>query len=179
MYKNTFYQDYSFKIDILSLTFPPPDIFIQVVYAVKEYACTAIDVIGRRTRLAFLNVMAAEEALPRIVEIMAKELGWSKAKQQVRKIILDTFRCHNPLLRHHPKSQHPLVVKCLSVYPYLSLTAYRHFTDTLLNATTEKCAGCSMQQDPPARTMVLVLSADGNNMRQLFTFVVSCCIEHS
>ena len=34
--------------------------------------------------MAFLNVMAAEEALPRIVEIMAKELGWSKAKQQVR-----------------------------------------------------------------------------------------------
>ncbi|XP_033629601.1 glycerol-3-phosphate dehydrogenase, mitochondrial-like [Asterias rubens] len=59
-----------------------PYLEAEVSYAVKEYACTSVDVIGRRTRLAFLNVMAAEEALPRIVEIMAKELGWSKAKQQ-------------------------------------------------------------------------------------------------
>lgn len=39
-------------------------------YGIKEYACTAVDMISRRTRLAFLNVQAAEEALPRIVELM-------------------------------------------------------------------------------------------------------------
>lgn len=55
----------------------------QVLYAIKEYACTAIDVIARRTRLGFLNVQAADEALPRIVEIMAKELGWSEQRSQV------------------------------------------------------------------------------------------------
>ena len=53
-------------------------------YAVREYACTAIDVIGRRTRLAFCNVHAAEEALPRVIEIMAEELKWNKKKQQVK-----------------------------------------------------------------------------------------------
>ena len=39
-----------------------------------------MDVLARRTRLAFQNVQAAHESLPRIVEIMAKELNWSKAE---------------------------------------------------------------------------------------------------
>ncbi|XP_054754281.2 glycerol-3-phosphate dehydrogenase, mitochondrial-like isoform X2 [Lytechinus pictus] len=60
-----------------------PYIEAEVVYAVKEYACTAVDVLARRTRLAFLNVQAAEEALPRIVEIMAKQLGWNKTRQEL------------------------------------------------------------------------------------------------
>lgn len=34
-------------------------------------------------RLAFLNIQAAEDALPRIVEIMATELQWSKAEKNV------------------------------------------------------------------------------------------------
>ncbi|KAJ8321071.1 hypothetical protein KUTeg_002658 [Tegillarca granosa] len=59
-----------------------PYIESEVRYAVREYACTAIDIIARRTRLSFCNVHAAQEALPRIVEIMAEELKWSKAKQQ-------------------------------------------------------------------------------------------------
>ena len=61
--------------------------YTQVRYAVEEYACTAIDILARRTRLAFLNVHAAEEALPRIVEIMAKELKWDKQRQKVGEII--------------------------------------------------------------------------------------------
>lgn len=56
----------------------------QVLYAIKEYACTAIDVIARRTRLGFLNVQAADEALPRIVQIMGKELDWSQERRTVR-----------------------------------------------------------------------------------------------
>ena len=35
------------------------------------------------TRLAFLNVQAAEDALPRIVELMGEKLKWSKAEKQV------------------------------------------------------------------------------------------------
>ncbi|XP_024144652.1 glycerol-3-phosphate dehydrogenase, mitochondrial isoform X2 [Oryzias melastigma] len=58
-----------------------PYIEAEVLYAIKEYACTAIDVIARRTRLGFLNVQAADEALPCIVQIMAKELGWSQEKK--------------------------------------------------------------------------------------------------
>ena len=56
---------------------------VEVTYAVREYACSAVDVLARRTRLAFLNVHAAQEALPRIVELMAGELDWSKQRQKV------------------------------------------------------------------------------------------------
>jgi glycerol-3-phosphate dehydrogenase len=60
-----------------------PYIEAEVKYAVREYARSAIDVIARRTRMSFLNVLAADEALPRIVRIMAEELKWNKAKEQV------------------------------------------------------------------------------------------------
>lgn len=62
-----------------------PYIDAEVRYGVREYACTAIDMIARRLRLAFLNVQAAQEALPGIIEIMAEELKWSndeKKKQE-------------------------------------------------------------------------------------------------
>uniref|UniRef100_A0A4W6DH76 Glycerol-3-phosphate dehydrogenase, mitochondrial n=1 Tax=Lates calcarifer TaxID=8187 RepID=A0A4W6DH76_LATCA len=58
-----------------------PYIESEVLYAIKEYACTAIDVLARRTRLGFLNVQAADEALPRIVQIMGKELDWSQERK--------------------------------------------------------------------------------------------------
>lgn len=49
----------------------------------KEYACTAVDVIARRLRLAFLNTYAAYEALDKVVDIMGKELNWSTAEKKV------------------------------------------------------------------------------------------------
>lgn len=49
----------------------------------REYACTAVDMIARRLRLAFLNVQAASEALPNIVDIMAEELKWNDAEKTV------------------------------------------------------------------------------------------------
>ena len=60
-----------------------PYIEAEVKYSIREYASTAVDVIARRTRLAFLNVHVAEEVVPKIVEIMAKELGWDKNRQKV------------------------------------------------------------------------------------------------
>merc|ERR1712071_620050 len=58
-----------------------PYIQAEVRYAVREYACTAVDVIARRLRLAFLNVQAAEEALPTIIDIMGEELQWSEEEK--------------------------------------------------------------------------------------------------
>ena len=59
------------------------DIEAEVRYVVRhEYALTATDVIARRIRLSFLNVQAAAEALPRIIDIMAEELNWSNAHKQ-------------------------------------------------------------------------------------------------
>ncbi|KAK1832709.1 FAD dependent oxidoreductase-domain-containing protein [Podospora conica] len=55
----------------------------EVRYAVRhEYAQTAVDVLARRTRLAFLNAQAALEALPRVIDIMAGELGWDRGRQE-------------------------------------------------------------------------------------------------
>lgn len=47
---------------------------------------TAIDMIARRLRLAFLNVQAAQEALPGIIDIMAEELKWSADEKKVSTI---------------------------------------------------------------------------------------------
>jgi len=54
-----------------------PHIEAEVVYACREYACTVEDVLSRRTRLAFLNKEAAIQAIPKVADIMAKELGWN------------------------------------------------------------------------------------------------------
>jgi len=54
----------------------------EVRYAVRnEYAQTAVDVIARRTRLAFLNVQAALEALPGVIDIMSEELKWNQQRK--------------------------------------------------------------------------------------------------
>ncbi|CAG8609362.1 11509_t:CDS:2 [Ambispora gerdemannii] len=59
-----------------------PYVDSEVRYAVRrEYACTLVDVIARRTRLAFLNAQAALDSLPLIVDIMTEELGWSEQRQ--------------------------------------------------------------------------------------------------
>lgn len=52
-------------------------------YGVREYACTAVDMIARRLRLSFLNSQAAMEALPGIIDIMAEELNWSNTEKEV------------------------------------------------------------------------------------------------
>ncbi|KAL6414027.1 Glycerol-3-phosphate dehydrogenase, mitochondrial [Ilyonectria robusta] len=54
----------------------------EIRYAVRhEYAQTAVDVLARRTRLAFLNAQAALEALPKVIDIMAEELKWDSRRQ--------------------------------------------------------------------------------------------------
>ncbi|KAK5581295.1 hypothetical protein RB653_001326 [Dictyostelium firmibasis] len=59
-----------------------PYIEAEVVYGIKkEYACTAEDIIGRRTRLSFLDHDKAEVALPKIIDIMAPLLKWDKNRK--------------------------------------------------------------------------------------------------
>lgn len=60
-----------------------PYIEAEVRYTVRqELACTAVDVLARRTRLAFLNAEAALQSLPKVIEIMAEELKWDAARQK-------------------------------------------------------------------------------------------------
>ena len=60
-----------------------PYIDAEVYYAVHhEYACTAVDFIARRSRIAFLNAYAALEVLPKVIDIMGQELKWNKDRKR-------------------------------------------------------------------------------------------------
>ena len=58
-----------------------PILEAEVVYAVRyESAERVIDVLARRTPLALLDTKAARQAAPRVLEIMAEELGWDQRR---------------------------------------------------------------------------------------------------
>ena len=68
----------------------------EVVYAARhEMCCSAEDFLARRCRLAFMDVAASLAALPRVVELLAKELGqgdsWKQAELAKASAFLDTF----------------------------------------------------------------------------------------
>lgn len=74
-----------------------PEIEAEVAYAARHEMCeTAVDFIARRTRLAFIDVAATEQALPRVLEIMAKEKGWGywrrKREKERAEAFLETFK---------------------------------------------------------------------------------------
>ena len=74
-----------------------PYLEAEVAYSARhEYCESAIDFIARRTRLAFLETDAAGRALPRVVEILAKEHKWDNSRQkeelQKAKEFLQTFK---------------------------------------------------------------------------------------
>lgn len=53
----------------------------EVLYAARfEFAERAIDIIARRIPLALLDTAAAREVLPKVVGLMARELGWSQQR---------------------------------------------------------------------------------------------------
>ncbi|KAK9870611.1 hypothetical protein WA026_008172 [Henosepilachna vigintioctopunctata] len=71
-----------------------PYIDAEIRYGVKEYALTAVDMIARRLRLAFLNVQAAQEALPTIINIMAEELNWTNEEKKKQVQMATDFLAH-------------------------------------------------------------------------------------
>jgi len=69
----------------------------EVAFACRyELAQTAVDVLAQRTRLAFLDADAAEQALPRTLSIMAEEHGWDEQRVADEKMqalrFLETMR---------------------------------------------------------------------------------------
>jgi len=56
-----------------------PMLEAEVPYTVaNEYCETIVDFLARRTRLAFLDTLAAKQAVDRVGELMAAELKWSR-----------------------------------------------------------------------------------------------------
>jgi glycerol-3-phosphate dehydrogenase len=60
-----------------------PFLAAEVVFAAEfEYAMTAVDVLARRTRLAFLNAAAAREATPEVVRLLGEYYGWGSGRRR-------------------------------------------------------------------------------------------------
>jgi len=60
-----------------------PYIEAEVQYACKyEMALTVKDMLTTRMRLAYLNSESAKQAIPKVADLMAKELGWSKKQKE-------------------------------------------------------------------------------------------------
>eukprot|EP00301_Raphidiophrys_heterophryoidea_P002292 c11070_g1_i1.p1 GENE.c11070_g1_i1~~c11070_g1_i1.p1 ORF type:complete len:461 (+),score=138.95 c11070_g1_i1:590-1972(+) len=60
-----------------------PYLEAEVIYAIRhEMAMTAVDVLARRTRLAFIDSNTAAQITPRVVDLMASELKWSRARKR-------------------------------------------------------------------------------------------------
>ena len=79
------------------LTRGHPEIEAEVVYAATHEFCeTAEDFLARRTRLAFVDVAAAEQALPRVVELLAQAKGWgwlrTRREERAARAFLETFK---------------------------------------------------------------------------------------
>ena len=65
-----------------------PYITAEVIYAIRnDWARRIDDVLGRRTRLLFLNKEAAIAAVPRVALIMARELNWSSERHQAELLL--------------------------------------------------------------------------------------------
>ncbi|KAL0907637.1 hypothetical protein M5K25_022056 [Dendrobium thyrsiflorum] len=74
-----------------------PFLEAEVAYCARqEYCESAVDFIARRSRLAFLDTAAARRAIPRVIEILASEHKWDKARKkhelQKAKEFLETFK---------------------------------------------------------------------------------------
>lgn len=56
-----------------------PMLLAEVVYGARnEFVSRSSDILFRRTRLAFLDKKASQEAFPKVQQILAKELNWQE-----------------------------------------------------------------------------------------------------
>lgn len=74
-----------------------PYLEAEVVYAARHEMCwSATDFLLHRSRLAFLDAQAALDALPRVVEILAKEHrwgGWQRRQElAAARSLISTFK---------------------------------------------------------------------------------------
>ncbi|KAH8825235.1 FAD dependent oxidoreductase-domain-containing protein [Flagelloscypha sp. PMI_526] len=97
-----------------------PYIKAEIRYAVEnEYAVSVIDVIGRRTRLSFLNAKEALKMLPEVVNEMSSLLNWSSLERHRQLELGITFLrsmglSSLPSYRHSPTPSSVLLLHCAS-----------------------------------------------------------------
>ncbi|KAK2195920.1 bifunctional FAD-dependent glycerol-3-phosphate dehydrogenase/Alpha-glycerophosphate oxidase [Babesia duncani] len=60
-----------------------PYIMAEIAYGMdQELACTPLDILARRTRIAFIDSKAAMDVLGKVSDFMSKHLAWSAAHKQ-------------------------------------------------------------------------------------------------
>jgi len=82
------YGDQAYKVAELAvrgfgrkLAHNHPLLEADVIYTIRhEYCLTASDFLARRSRLALLDADAAVAAAPRVIGLMAQDLGWDEAR---------------------------------------------------------------------------------------------------
>lgn len=110
----------------------------EIRYAVRhEYAQTAVDVLARRTRLAFLNAQAALECLPQVIDIMASELSWDKRRQEAewkdsKHPCPDSNRPPAPSPSHLPPPSNSLSTQNFSPRPHAGPPLFIRVSSTAL-----------------------------------------------
>ncbi|RHY27770.1 hypothetical protein DYB32_006537 [Aphanomyces invadans] len=58
-----------------------PYVESEVIFAVQqEYAVRAVDVLARRTRLAYIDAVATEQVMDKVIAMMAQLLKWDKKR---------------------------------------------------------------------------------------------------
>lgn len=72
-----------------------PFIEAEVVFGVRhDWVVRPEDFLARRSRLAYLNKEAAMRAIPRVVQLMARELHWDRARQSAELVRCVEFMRH-------------------------------------------------------------------------------------
>ena len=67
-----------------------PVLEAEVLYSVRyEMAERVIDVLARRLTLALLDTDAARQSIPRVIEVMTKELGWDQQRCEVESLLAE------------------------------------------------------------------------------------------
>lgn len=54
-------------------------------------AGSAADILGRRTRLAFLDAEAAQKAIPFVITVLAKHMHWDKQRVEAETELAEGF----------------------------------------------------------------------------------------
>lgn len=57
------------------------DHYIIISLMQNRYAETAVDVIARRTRLAFLDNEKTKAAIPKVIDLLSAQLQWDEARK--------------------------------------------------------------------------------------------------
>lgn len=82
-----------------------PFIEAEVVYGIRrEMALSAIDILARRIRLTFLDASAARQALPQVLFLLSKELGWNETQRNLEERKFFYYLDHIPMTG--PKSEY-------------------------------------------------------------------------